>query len=64
MARDLRDIAKRKDAPKPAAAPVCAAAPNATLAKTPRDADDREAFHRLIRTLARELARADHARDA
>ncbi len=64
MARDMRDIAERKDAPTPAAAPVCAAAPNATLAKTPPDADDREAFHRLLRALARDLARADHARDA
>ena len=64
MARDMRDIAKRKDAAKPAAAPACAAPPDTALAKTPRGADDREAFHRLIRALARDLARADHERDA
>jgi len=49
MARDMRDIAQRKDAAKPAAAPVCAAPPNTALAKTPPDAEDREALSAIWR---------------
>ena len=64
MARDMRDIAQRKGAAKPAAAPACAAPPDTALAKTPPNAEDRAAFHRLLRALARDLARADHERDA
>ena len=63
MARDLRDIAKRKDAAKPAAAPACAAPPNTALAKTvaQNNAPPHPALVELVRLLAREAARKDIA---
>ena len=63
MARDMRDIAKRKDAAKPAAPPACAAPPDTGLAKTvaQNDAPPHPAFIELVRLLAREAARKDIA---
>lgn len=57
MARDMRDIAKRKDAAKPAAAP------NTALAKTvaQNDAPPHPALVELVRLLAREAARKEIA---
>jgi len=63
MARDMRDIAKRKDAPKPAESPACAAPPDTALAKTVAhtDAPPHPALVELVRLLAREAARKDIA---
>ncbi len=63
MARDMRDIAKRKDAAKPAAAPACAAPPDTALAKTvaQNDAPPHPALVELVRLLAREAARKEIA---
>ena len=72
MAREPKKIAGRKGGPEVGNPDVRVATSftiplsNSTtpLAKPPARSHSRDQFHDLIRALARELARQDHARDA
>jgi hypothetical protein len=65
MARERKKIAGRKGAPEEGAPDVRVATfCTPPLAKPPARSHSQDQFHALIRALARELARQDHARDA
>jgi hypothetical protein len=65
MARERKKVAALNKAPDGGAPDVRVATSSTTpLAKPPARSHSRDQFHNLIRALARELARQDHARDA
>ena len=65
MAREPKKIAGRKGGPEVGNPDVrVATSSTRPLAKPPVRSHSQDQFHDLIRALARELARQDHARDA
>ena len=63
MARERERFAQGKGAPQGDALPSAHASDVSTVANPVAAAHHKDALHHLIRALARELARADHARE-